>query len=185
MREIEILVKVLEDEKEVEKKLRKVSKYLGDVKIEDIYYFDPLRKELQPTIGKQLREVFRLRRKDGKVYLAHKHNYYTKKGKWLYSDEFETMVHDFTITKNIIKSLGFKELVHLHMVKKTFKTKQFEIVLENVKDLGLFLEVEALRVGKREHVSIIKEKIEKFIKGLDIKTSKESGVSKPELVLKL
>ncbi|KKT29484.1 hypothetical protein A3G55_00775 [Candidatus Giovannonibacteria bacterium RIFCSPLOWO2_12_FULL_44_25] len=183
MREIEILVKVLSKKKVLEKKLRKVSKFVGDILVEDIYYYDPLRKGKYFRNSGQFSESFRIRKKSNKVYITHKHDIFDRRGKWLYSDELETAIGDFHTAKKIIEALGMKKLIALKMLKKTFKTQKYEIVLESVRSLGLFLEVEALRVKAGETVAAVKKRIWGFIESLDAKTSKELGVGKAELAL--
>lgn len=179
MREIEILVKVLESEKSARRKIANKARFVGDKKVEDIYYFDPLRKKRYDEL-----ESFRLRRKDGRVYLTHKHDHYVRKGVWLYSDELETSVGDFTVTKKLIEALGMKELIHLSILKHTYEASRYEIALERVKGLGLFLEVEALRVNNKEKIGTVKKAIWDFIKGLGVKTSKELMEGKMTLALK-
>lgn len=75
-----------------------------------------------------------------------------------------------------------KKLIQLKILKKTFKTHKYEIVLESVRGLGLFLEVEALHTSGRK-VVLVKKQIWEFVEKLGIKTSKELGVGKAELAL--
>jgi predicted adenylyl cyclase CyaB len=43
---------------------------------------------------------------------------------------------------SILTKLGFEELVTVNVVKHIYHTSEYEIVLEEVERLGLFLEVE-------------------------------------------
>lgn len=183
MKEIEILVKAMSSRDTIDKRLRRVAKFLGDVSVEDIYYYDPLRKNKYFRSRTQFSESFRLRKKPGKVYVTHKHDIFDRGGKWLYSDELETEISDFNIAKRIIEALGMKKLVRLKLVKKTFRNKDYEIVLEQVSGLGSFLEVEALRIKRGESAPETKKRIWRFIKSLGIRTSEELGVGKAELAL--
>ena len=47
------------------------------------------------------------------------------------------------VEEHILDALGFTELVRIDNRKHTFTTDEYEVVLEDVKDLGVFLEVEA------------------------------------------
>ena len=180
MKEIEILVKVYGNPRDVEKKLNKVAKFVGNIPVKDRYYYDPLRRKLY--FGKSRQSSFRLRKKGNNVYITHKHDNYDKWGKWLYSDELETEIKDFVIAKRLIEALGMKQFVGLDIIKKTFKNRNYEIVLESVRGLGTFLEVEALPTDKKESVNAIRDHIWKFIKDLQIKTSKELNMGKSELM---
>lgn len=83
----------------------------------------------------------------------------------------------------ILKKLGLKELLTIHNSKSTYATDKYEIVLETVKDLGYFLEVEYC-TNEDVEVSLIKEEIQKFIDDLGIKVSSELNMGKPEMMIK-
>jgi predicted adenylyl cyclase CyaB len=140
MEEIEILVKLKEGKIKAIESLRKY-KSLGTKKVLDIYYYDPKRQNLKQTSSGGLKECFRLRKNGDKAFVAYKVDYFSK-GKWTHSDEEETAVEDFEIFERIVKNLGLKELIRIDNEKQIFETPNFEIVLEDVKNLGLFLEVE-------------------------------------------
>lgn len=182
-REVEILVEVIDKKSYVLKKLRQLN-FLGARKTLDIYFYDPVRKNLKPEKNNRLKECFRLRTKNNISYLTYKVDHFDKNGKWLYSDEHETEVANDGIALEIIKHLGLKELVKIENRKLTFLTNDYEIVLEDVKNLGLFMEVEALNTKPQENVNKVKDKILNFISSLNIKVSRELNSGKPELMLK-
>ena len=101
---------------------------------------------------------------------------------WIYSDEHEIEVSNFEIAKEILESLGLKELVSLDIEKNIFIKDDFEIVLEDVKDLGLFLEVEYLK--DTNSIDEIKKGIWNFIESLNIRISNELHEGKPQLMLR-
>ncbi len=68
--------------------------------------------------------------------------------------------------------------------KHTFLTDKYEIVLEEIKDAGLFLEVEVLNEIKEDKILQEKKKILKFIKSTKIKVSDELNMGKPEIMLR-
>ncbi|MFA5931389.1 MAG: class IV adenylate cyclase [archaeon] len=181
MKEIEVLVELFEDKEIALKKLSKTSKEI--VKhTKDIYYFHEQNEKLKPKGNSFPKECFRIRSKQGKYFLAYKIDRFDKKGVWVYSDEYETEIKEFETTNKIISLLGYTKLVELNNTKHTFETKEFEIVLEEVKGLGVFLEIESKETTKNP--LIVKKKINDFIKSLNIKTSKELNAGKPELMLK-
>lgn len=183
MKEIEILVEVFEDKEKVLKSLSSFEN-LGEKKTLDVYYFDPMRKDLQPETDGRLMRSFRLREKDGKCSMAYKLDNFDNSGVWIYSDEFETSLGDMKSGEEIFKHLGLKELVRIDNTKHTFKTPEYEIVFEEVKDLGIFLEVELLHQVKDDEVKSAKQRIQDFIDSLNLKTSKELNAGKPELMLR-
>ena len=183
MKEIEILVE-LKDSKE--KTLRVLEQFTshGKKRILDIYFYDPLRMELQTEDSGRLRRCLRLRKKEGKAFIAYKIDYFDNNDQWKYSDEHETSVGDFETILHILENLGFQELVRIDNEKHTFSTPEYEIVFEDVKNLGFFLEVEKLHEVADSEVTKTKEEIRKFIRGLGLQTSAELNAGKPELMLK-
>ena len=181
MKEIEILVEVYSPIEDVIKVLDKFS-YEGVKETTDVYYYDPLRSNLKPNSKGEIDECLRLRTKENKNYITYKVDNFDN-GKWLYSDEYETEVLDINMVKKILDRLGFKELLTIHNSKRTYVTDKYEIVLETVKDLGCFLEVEYC-TDLDVSVSLIKNEIQEFINGLGIKVSEELNMGKPEMMIK-
>lgn len=183
MKEIEILVEVKTDISLVLQCLEPLEKK-GENRTKDIYYYDPLRENLKSDAHGKLKECCRLREKAGKYYITYKVDNY-KGDVWLYSDEYETEVEDINILKCILEKLGLEVLVVIDNIKHTFETAIYEIVVEEVKDLGVFLEVEYIG-NAAEEVSVehIKLQMMDFIKGLHIEIGEELNAGKPELLLK-
>lgn len=182
MKEIEILVEILEKKEKVLATLKKFE-FIGKKEVIDTYFFDPLRNESQPKEDEYPRQWLRVRKKANKNYITFKEDFF-KKDIWTHSEELETEIGDLRIVEEIIKKLGLKELVKIKNKKHTFETKDYEIVLEEVENLGLFLEVEKLNVKDEEDVDKIKKEIQQFMDDLGIKITKELNLGKPELMLR-
>lgn len=67
--------------------------------------------------------------------------------------------------------------------KRTYTTKEYEIVFEKVENLGMFLEVECNNF-EEGNVKEKKKEIQNFIDSLGIKVSEELNMGKPEMMLK-
>jgi len=182
MKEVEILVEVLDSQDLVLNKLKKF-KSKGARKIIDLYFYHPEKENMQVMNKRYPTEWLRLRKMGDKQYLAYKLDYF-EGSKWLYSDEHETEISDIEAMKKILSSLGFKKLLELKIQKETFLTDDYEIDLEDVENLGLFLEVERLNLNDSEDVTKVKKEIQQFIDDLSIKVSEELNFGKPELMLK-
>ncbi len=182
MKEIEILVEVYEDISKVKNILKKY-KYVGLKHTVDEYYYDPKRKTLKPDNNNQLSHCLRLRRKNRDYYITYKDDVF-KDGKWFYSNEYETKVESIKMVRTIFKKLGLKKFITIDNKKDIYLTDKYEIALENVKDLGLFLEVE---YSTNDDVSVadIKNEIQKFIDELNINVSKELTMGKPEMYMRV
>ncbi len=182
MKEVEILVQVF-DEKDVALGKLKKFNFQGIKRTFDIYFCDPVRKKFLPKEDGSFKEVFRIRSKNNKKFITHKINHFDTTGKWIYSDEEEVEVSDFDSARKIVEHLGFKPLVEIENKKHVFLSENYEIVFEDVKDLGLFLEVERLSVSNNENIVEVKKEIREFINSLGLNV-KEKHLGKPELMLR-
>ncbi|MFO0703948.1 MAG: class IV adenylate cyclase [Patescibacteria group bacterium] len=183
MKEIEILVRVHDDKKTTLEKLSRY-RFCGMTKILDIYYHDPKSPELHPDDSGALKRCFRIRQKNNESYLTYKIDHFNANGVWVYSDEHETRTSSFAETQTIIELLGFKELVRVENERHTFTSDHYEITVDDIKELGLFMEVESLKPPADVDVAETKQHIWEFMMGMGIKTSEESSIGKPELVFK-
>ena len=68
-------------------------------------------------------------------------------------------------------------------IEETYIYDKYEIVLEMVKDLGVFMEVEHCTTDDVD-IKSIKNNIQKFIDNLNISVSNELNYGKPEMFIK-
>lgn len=181
MREIEVLAELYDDIATAKTKLKNCE-YKGAKLTVDTYYYDPKRKNLQLNAKNKLTECCRLREKDDKYYVAYKVDKYNA-GKWQCSEEYETEVKDLHTMEMIFDCLGLEILVVVNNTKHTFENGDFEIVIEEVEDLGNFIEVEAKNDDDRFSINEVKAKIYQFIDNLGLNISDELNSGKPELLL--
>ncbi len=181
MKEIEVLVEVFDDIDKVKTILNKFN-YVGLKETLDEYYYDPKRSDLKPDENGELSHCLRLRIKNNEYSITYKDDIF-ENGKWLYSNEYETNVSDIRMIREIFNKIGLVKFIEIDNKKETYIYDKYEIVLEIVKDLGIFMEVEYCT---NEDVDISKEKvnIQEFIKSLGLNVSEELGVGKPEMYLR-
>lgn len=179
MKEIEVEVTFSNKKEEVIKKLSKFE-YVGEKEIYDIYYYDPQRDNLKPEDDLRLNETFRIRKTNNTCYVTYKKQHF--KGKlWIYSDEYETKIEDYDTIKKIISLLGLEPLITVHNKRKIYKYKEYEIELEDVEGLGIFIEVERISNDKDEMK--VKEEIRNFIRSLKLKDVRELNIGKNQYLL--
>ena len=118
-KELEVLVKIKEPEKEVWKKIKPIK---NDVMIDTYFDF--------PQI------VLRVRGSFSPFLLTCKKDVFKGK-KWLYSKEYETPVNSQIFS--ILRLLGFKPTIEIEITKFYCENG---IEIQKVKGLGLFLEAE-------------------------------------------
>lgn len=179
MKEIEVEVAFDNTKKEMIELLSKYE-YLGEKEIYDIYYYDPLRDNLKPESDLRLNETFRIRKTDKGCYMTYKKQHF--KGKlWIYSDEYEVVIENFETVKIIISMLGLEYLITVHNKRRVYRYNNFEIELEDVEGLGIFLEVE--RLSKDADETKVKEEIRNFIRNLNLKNVRELNIGKNQYLL--
>lgn len=181
MIETEVLVEVYTPFGEVQEILAAFEN-CGAKKTIDTYYYDPLRVNLKPYTDGKLYASFRIRQKGEDTYVTYKNDHYSE-GIWQYSDEYEVKTDDFASTKLIVENLQLKQLLVIDSEKYFYKYNDYEIVLELVKNLGVFLEVELKKQIDAEQVSQFKAEIMQFISSLGVSTSSELNAGKPELFI--
>ena len=148
----------------------------------DTYYYDPMRKTLQPNDKGKLFASFRIREKGSTSYLTYKVDHY-ENGLWQYSDEYETAIGNTDAMRETLVCLGLKKLLTIDNVKTVYTYEDYEIVLERVNNLGVFLEVECKRSISTEDVHDERLRIYRFIESLGLHVSDELNCGKPELYL--
>lgn len=181
MKEIEILVEVYDDIETIKKAFKKFE-YLGLKKTVDEYYYDPLRDILKPDKNGGLNHCLRLRQKNNEYSITYKDDIF-ENGKWLYSNEYETKVESLEMAHEIFKKLGLIKFIEIDNKKETYAYENYEIVIENVKDLGIFMEVEYC-TSENVNIKNEKNKIQEFINSLGINVSEELNMGKPEMYMK-
>lgn len=180
--EIEVLVKIESGKEELLSFLSENGKLREQKEVRDIYYFDPLRRNLKPDKDGRLYESMRLRDKEGSYTITHKIDFFDDAGRWTYSDENETSVSSLNDAMSILKNLGLKQLTRVNVRKTYFEIDQYEIAVEDVERLGTFLEVEYKGIVSGDHMNI-KSTIEEFVSRLPCTTSRDFDGGKPELMI--
>lgn len=180
-KEIEILYTLDES---IESSIKKLSAFenCGIKETLDVYYYDPLRKNLKPSPDGRLFASFRLRDKQGKYSMTYKTDHF-EADTWSHSDEYEIAISDFKKGIEIVKALGLKDLVRVYTKKHVFQGSGFEIVLEEVAGLGNFIEIEYLDSGTGD-VETLKEGIRHWVQDRGILVGLEMNAGKPELLLR-
>lgn len=180
MKEMEVLVTFDNTKDEVMNILSQFD-FKGEKEIFDTYYVDPLRENLKPENDLRLNETFRVRRNKDACFVTYKKQHFEGK-LWVYSDEYETEVNDYKIMEQIVSMLGLEVLITVHNKRTIYKYMDYEIVFEEVENLGYFLEVEKLSTDKKDAMKV-KEEIRNFIRSLKLKNVKELNIGKNQYLL--
>ena len=181
MQEIEILAELHDP---IEKALDALKNFPCEgIKItRDVYYHDPLRNAMAWN-GKRLDACCRIREQDETWRVTYKTNHFDGAA-WLYADEYETTVENGATLQMIFAQLGLQELVVVETTRHVFVHHPYEITIDDVRDLGVFMEVEYKgKPDPSRTVQDIKAEILDFMQSLGLHISLESTLGKPELLL--
>ncbi|MDH5807221.1 MAG: class IV adenylate cyclase [Candidatus Methanomethylicaceae archaeon] len=142
-KEIEVKAKIEED---LSEKILKIGgKFLSEKNQEDIYFEHPCKSFLESD------EALRLRIENNKNILTFKGK---REGRDLkIREELEIEVNDSKTLINILERLGFKKAYVIRKKRKEFLLNKTIICLDNVENLGFFIELE----GGPEIIEIAKK----------------------------
>lgn len=85
----------------------------------------------------------------------------------LVSDEYEFAVDDGNVARQMLTALGWQEIVTVDKVRLESKTKDYTICIDEVAELGLFIELEVLTEDSAD-VKNIQQQMRNFLKNLNI-----------------
>lgn len=98
-------------------------------------------------------------------------------------DEFETEVTNRGRLEKILASLNFQTLITVHKERTTYRYQdEFEIALDTVKDLGNFIEIEALK--DFGGITATRKAVEEFAKNLGLNLANQDLRGYPYLLMK-
>ena len=141
-KEVELQI-IIKDPAVVERKLRKVGKFVVVQKQIDKYFVPPYKDFFakEPPI-----EYLRVRFEKGKNHLDYSFLHFGKDGWLRATDEYETLIEKPEVVDEIFKKIGFVPKVTVIKTRKYFDCGDFEVVLDQVKNLGNFMEIKQKRV---------------------------------------
>lgn len=142
--EIEIKIKISKAKLlEIKKKLQKIAKFVKKSSQEDTYFTPPHRNFIKP---KYPFEWLSIRKRGEKNILSYKHYHPENTQKTTHCDELETEITHSEQIEKIFKAIDIKKLITVNKTRETYQFKdQFEIAMDEVKNLGYFIEVETIK----------------------------------------
>lgn len=149
--------------------LRKNAKYISSSREIDRYYNAPHRDFLEP---KTPVEYLRVRTKANNSSFTYKHIYLDSNGHKTHADEYELRISDPRQLEKILSTLDFENFLTIDKKRESYKYKNlFEIDLDEVQELGFFVEIEALKdFGSKEDAL---ENVTRFASQLGLDTEKQ------------
>jgi adenylate cyclase class 2 len=179
---IEIEIKVPLDEisfSRVKEKLGEIAKFEKTSKQIDEYFTPAHRNFVEP---KYPFEWLRVGERAGKIILAYKCFHPENVEEFSHCNEFETEIKNSDQLKKIFSALDLRKLVTVEKEREIYIYKgEFEIALDKVKELGHFIEIEAIKnLGSIEET---RKKLFEFAKILEIDASQRDKRGYPYIMM--
>ena len=180
--EIELKFKLDKEEfLRIKENVSKIAKFVKNVEQKDEYISPPHRDFLKP---KYPFEWLSIRERGGKTILNYKHFFPEKVEVHTHCDELEFEAENAEQLRQLFLALNFKTSVVIEKQREAYNyNDEFEIALDTVKELGCFIEIEALKHS--ETVEKTRERLFEFAKSLGIDTSASDKRGYPYIMMKL
>ncbi len=155
---------------EARKNIKKIAKFVRiEKKVDDYYSLER---------GHYPKKSLRLRKKGNNVEVNFKRAISYKKGVWA-KEEVEFHVSDINNFFNLLQNFGFEKWLRKEKRTELYKTKDgVSIELNNVKNLGWFIEIEIL--CDSNNVKDARKRVKEIMKKLSVKkrTLEKKGYTK-------
>ncbi|EKD62036.1 MAG: hypothetical protein ACD_52C00322G0003 [uncultured bacterium] len=168
--DIEIEIKTtLDNPDDVKEFLNENGKLVSKDVFQKDTYFIPTHRDFLNV--KYPFEWLRLRESQKGFSINYKHFHPENVKKTDYCDEFETKIENVEAIKKIFQNLNIKETVVVEKVRTTWMFEEVEIVIDEVKDLGSYIELETTAHFEKPQEG--KKFLYKILKKLNAKVGEE------------
>jgi len=141
MKNIEVEIQVIiKNPEKAEAKLNKTGKFIKSRRQIDKYYVPPHRDFFAKDTPD---EYLRVRYEEGKNHLNYSFLYFGEDGWLRNTDEYETLIDKPEVVEEIFEKIGLMPKITVKKTRKYFDCGDFEVTLDQVENLGDFMEVEA------------------------------------------
>lgn len=137
--EIEIKIQIT-NPAELEQKILEENEFIKKRKQTD-KYFVPKNEDWFEK--RPVSKFMRVRYEDGRHHLNYTDAKYDDKTVLLTSEEYEINIENPETAEELLERLGYILKVTVTKIRKYFENENFEIVLDNIAELGDFIEIEA------------------------------------------
>ena len=168
--EISTIIKALED---------KSFQYIEEFTLDDIYMQNEKTKEFAAENGKITDTlIIRYVGEDDKKIVC-KRRKYNEKGFEISTEKSVTKIADIKEAENQLNMLGYTRFLNMIDKNYMYENNEYVAYIQDVKDLGIFLELEA-KENKNADQSI--EKLINFVKSLNLNIGKKFDIRKADLL---
>lgn len=163
----------------IEERLNEVGRFVKERKQIDKYYVLPQRDFFMKNMPD---EYLRIRFEEDKNHLNYSFLHFGDEGWLRNTDEYEVLVDKPEVVEEIFEKINLIQKVVVRKTRKYFDCGDFEVTLDNVEDLGDFMEVEA----KKDFGGVDKTRraCEEFLKDLNVEYEVQKEMGYPRMLYK-
>ncbi len=125
-------------------------------------------------------EALRIRRSDDKTIITYKGPRLSRETKM--REEHELTANSFTEARAVLQSLGFIEVATVEKIRQRFKRDALCVAIDDVKDLGRFIEIEVLL--EEDEAESAEDQIFTFLEEIGVRRDDTTRESYLELLSK-
>jgi len=174
-KEIEVKIQISDEQLDMVKKwLHQNSTFCGEVQHEEYYLDNPTSPLtfISPEGFKDAHYYLRVRKSPEKGdSICLKKWYGDSSGKKTHCDEWEIAVSNGSTALELLNQLGFTNATPIKKTRCIYRFDEFEVVIDNVENLGVFIEVELKQNVDDVHVGL--QRIYELIKKMGIASCKK------------
>lgn len=159
--------------------LKENAEFTGE-KYQKDEYFTPQHRNFVEV--KPIEEWLRLRESKNNS-VTYKKWHYTAEGKSNYCDEYETAIDDAGQLRKIFEALDFKPAITVEKKRKNWIYKDYEISVDEVTDLGEFVEVEYKGLAKNPDPDLIVKEMANFLRSAGCEKIERNFIGYPYMIL--
>ncbi len=180
MKNIEVEIQAfIKDPTKIEARLNEVGKFVKSRKQVDKYYVLPHRDFFAKDMPD---EYLRIRYEEGRNHLNYSFLHFGEDGWLKATEEYETLVDKPETIEEIFEKINLILKVVVKKTRKYFDCGDFEVTLDNIENLGDFMEVEA----KKDFGGIDKTRkaCEDFLNSLNVEYEVQKEMGYPRMLYK-
>lgn len=180
MKNIEVEIQVfIQDPSKAEARLNEAGKFVKSREQTDKYYILPHRDFFAKDMPD---EYLRIRHEQDRSHLNYSFLHFNEDGWLRATDEYETLIEKPEVAEEIFERINLVPKVVVKKVRKYFDCGDFEVTLDNIEDLGDFMEVEARK--DFGGIDVTREACKKFLDSLNIEYKIQKEMGYPRMLYK-
>lgn len=180
MKNIEVEIQVIiKNPEKVEARLNEVGKFVKSRQQVDKYFVPPYRNFFAKDMPD---EYLRVRYEESRNHLNYSFLHFGEDGWLRNTDEYETLVDKPEVVEEVFKKIGLIPKVTVKKIRRYFDCGDFEVTLDQIENLGNFMEVEAKK--NFGGVDKTRKACEDFLNNLNIEYNIHKNMGYPRMLYK-